>query len=437
METGGERIFSSDMAIHMEKEYLLSVYPALRKEAADAAEVALQPVYFDELCYLLNAEGSHMILVGGPWSAETQAVIGQVNACARRYGVETVYLFDCRADGRSEECGIKAERCAYIYGELVRRHLPNLGDFARGGTVQYRDANGEPAEVPDIREPFLFIHNRGRGILAGAELSEAAPETVFRNLPADMAPFTHADYLYEAFRRNTRGRSPKTEDCFRPGEPNNICPVTLAELLWLLEQKGTFLICFAGAWCLNSQAGIATINDFAAANKLRVYMLDTRPDGKYPAEFWGYDGREGLSLWQPAFRKYNYELWGKRLAGAPLLCATPAGGAGKDALLSVYTDEAGTEHAMYPVNIPYLAVVSRDRTDAGGKPQPVAAGCNHGGIELLNYSAKYVYARPNYRLYTAGLYACVCAYCGIVGTEPRDISVDRSSLASCERRSLP
>ena len=503
------KIYSSDINIDMEKEYVYHTYKYLREEnspvygAKVPDEVVIRPLYFDELCYLLMAEGTHLILFGGPWSERTAGIIDRVNYYARKYGVDTVYNFDFRADGETADTSFKADlteqerydgpgkkqsiACAernYIYGELVTRHLRNLNDWVKKkagteGDITYLNLYQDAVSVPNLEEPFLFLFNkdnkidnsgaeRGAGYVnesgtypiisameigcwrdeAGGKLysdkekhdestligdfDEQLEKAIFSYIGKDgneITPYTHADYMYDAFKMNERGHCFKTEDAFKKGEQINIRPVNLPELRWILSQKGSFLVLFAGAWCANSQAGVATVNDYAVANNVRVYMLDTRLDGKHPIDFWKYPRLNELTLSSPALRKYYIEIWEKYLPGAPILCSmNPNGPAWKKSSVTVrYTDEEGGEHEVLGVDIPYLVACNKEKINDRGFPSPVLAGCNHGGIELINCVDKFVYHRPNYRKYTAGVYSVLDKYCLSLGLEAKDITIDRTA----------
>ena len=490
-------MYSSDLGINMEQEYVYANYGFLHKDASpvygveSARDVRIQPLYFDELCYLLEAEGAHLILFGGPWCAQTQGVIDRVNFLAAQHGVDTVYHFDFRVDGESPATNFKADlteqegydgpakkpsvsaaTCNYLYGELVTRYLVNAADWvdASCGTITYLNRFDDPVVVPNLREPFLFLYNKDNRVdYSGAHAEEGtypivcgthldfwrgedgqlyrdatcSPASLVPDADAlleerifsfvgkdgnDIAPYTHADYLYEAFRQNCRGHAFKTEDCFRQGEQINLCPITFAELYWLLQQKGTFLVFFCGAWCANSQAGVATVNDYAVANGVRVYMVDSRADGKHAIDFWGYPRANELALTMPALEEKYFEVWEERLAGAALLCKNPAYPLYKPMTFTrSYTDAEGAVHTIYPVDIPYLVAVNQEHTNTRGQSCPVIEACNHGGIELLNCSPTFVYYKPNYQRYCTGVYAVFHAYCASVGLEAKEKLVDRTA----------
>ncbi len=491
-------VYSSALEIDMEKEYIFHNYQYLQKEFSpiygvnSAADVVIQPVYLDELCYVLSSPGTHVVLFGGTWSDKTQNVMDRINYFAKKNNVNTVYTFDFRADGHSEDSNIKEDitsqesyigpgkkksvgcaNCNYIYGELVTRHLTNLNDWVSGkigsgDDITYLNLYQDAITVPNLHEPFLFVFNkdnkidysemphhqesefypilgaleldafRGADGLLYQDISCTLPDpefdlrlqkVIFDKIgESGIAQYSHSDYMFEAYQKNERGHAFKTEDAFQKGEQINLQPVTLAQFLWMLDQKGTFLFLFAGPWCANSQAGVATVNDYAVANHVRVYVLDTRYDGKHAIDFWKYPRLNEMTDSHPTLKPISFEIWENRLPGAPVLSKVRRANLAYHGSLTMdYTDPEGTKHSIIPVDAPYLIACNMQATDSQNSPTPVLAACNHGGIELINCMKSYVYAKPNYRLYTAGVYKVFSAYCDDLNLEVKDIEIDRTA----------
>lgn len=502
-----KKVYSSSMEFDMDKEYIYQQYKYLRKEnspvygAAGPEEVVIRPLYFDELCYLLSTEGAHLILFGGPWSAATSSVIDQINFCARKYGVDTVYTFDFRADGVTPETDIKQDITAqasydgpgkkaphpaadynYIYGELVTRHLTNLNDWVRSkagaeGDITYLNLYQDAVTVPNLREPFLFLFNkdnktdhsgavRGSGYVNEAgtypivyameleayrdendgklysdpsvhnestradDFGERLENGIFKHIGQEgavLTPYTHADYMRDSFSMNERGHSFKTEDAFKKDEQINIQMVPFQELRWLLDQKGSFIILFGGPWCACTQSAVATVNDYAVANNVRVYMFDMRLDGKHPIDFWKYPRINELKLSAPMLRRYYIELWEEYLPGAPILCSIePETRAWGRTLTVSYTDENGVNHEVFPVGVPYLLAYNKDHKTKRGWKRPVLAS-RHDAGELINCSELFIYHEPNYRNFKAGVYSVFYGYAASLGQAVKDITIDRTA----------
>lgn len=502
-----QKVYSSSTVFDMDQEYMYQQYPYLRKEnspiygAECPEEVVIRPVYFDELCYLLSCEGTHLVLFGGPWSAATNSVIDQINFYARKYHVDTVYQFDFRADGITPETDIKQDITAqasyqgpdkqepvpgadynYIYGELITRHLTNLNDWVGrkagcAGDITYLNLYQDAVTVPNLREPFLFLFNkdnqidhsgavRGGGyvntagtypIVYAAELEAYRDEkdgglysdcaihnestriddfgaqlerAIFQHIGKEgmvLTPYTHADYMRDAFSINERGHSFKTENAFGKEEQINIQMVTLPELRWLLNQKGSFILLFGGAWCACTQSAVATVNDYAVANDVRVYMFDMRLDGKHPIDFWKYPRINELKLSSPMLLRYYVELWETYLPGAPVLCSIhPKARAWARSVTLTYTDENGADHTVLAVGVPYLLAYNKDHKTRSGQVNPILAS-RHDAGELINCSELFIYHEPNYRNYKAGVYSVFYAYADSLGQAVKDITIDRTA----------
>ncbi|MCD7861964.1 MAG: hypothetical protein LUG61_00280 [Lachnospiraceae bacterium] len=473
-ETLNEKSYSSDISMDMNREFVWQNFLRIRWEnspvygAANSGEVVIEPVNFDMLNYLFMRTGTYLILFGGVWSKETQNVIDQVNFYARKYGVERVYLFDFSADGTAEAT-IKQDITAheyyvgpgkkeanpfavynYLYGEMVTRHLTNLNSWVckkigSGEDITYLNLYRDPVTVPNLTEPFLFLYNKDNtvdnadsGIEAdtypivwAAELEEDKEGQVdkfFSRIGENncaVTPYSQADYIREAFAQNGRGHSFKTEDAFREDEQINLEAVSFQVYYWLLQQKGTFLFLLAGPWCANSQAAVATVNDYAVANQVRVYMTDSRLDSKHAIDFWQYPRRNELTMTCPPMRKYFVEIWEDDLPGACVVCFTSRRGRSVQPTLS-YQDETGQDHTVLRVGIPYCFAYDRDHCDANGAA-PVLASFQNEAIELINISDKFVYHDPLYRELKAASYKVFYAYQADLGKKMTDITIDRTA----------
>lgn len=492
------KTYSSSIKFDMNKEFLFANFPSLRAEnnpeygVESADQVNITSITLDELIYLLNSDGAHLILFGGIWSSETLGVIDQINYYARVHHVDTVYLFDFYADGEDLSTSFKADLtqqadydgpgkreavgcavCNYLYGELVTRHLTNLNDWVAnkaGGEddITFLNVYCDPVRVPNLREPFLFLYNKdntvdnsgcenvsesgkypivaameldyhrrsdgvlcdGKGRAAG-DLGELLEEGVFRYIGQDgnnLTPYTHTDYMYDAFNLNTRGHSAKSEPAFQKGEATNIQPITLAQLLWMFQQKGTFIFMIGGPWCANTQSAVATLNDYAKANDARVYMFDMRLDSKYAVDFWDYPRQNEYKLSSPYLLHRYVEIWEKYLPGAPILCSINPNAPFWARSLPIinYVDPQGQEHNVLSVGVPYIFTYDKENTNRRGAPQPVVAS-HHDAGELINCTPEYIYHDPNYRNFKGGVYAVVCAFTERVGQTMKDITIDRTA----------
>ena len=295
----------------------------------------------------------------------------------------------------------------YLYGEIVSHFLTNLNDWVADkiGTdndITYLNVYQDPVTVPNIREPFLFIYNRDNTIdhsnvqrdpdhlnesgtypvVYAMELnayrddndmkfykdrdlhntgtyidsySQTIESRIFSHVGeegCEIVPYTNAQYVIESFAKNGRGHSYKTQDAFAKDEQINIHTITLQQFRWMAAQKGNFMFYMAGPWCAFSQGGIATVNDYAVANDVQVYMLDSRLDSKHAIDFWKYPRVDDARLTHPALRKYYIEIWEQTFPCVQVLTnIDPARYWSKPTL--EYTDDEGSTHTVLLAGIAY------------------------------------------------------------------------------------
>lgn len=367
----------------------------------------------------------------------------------------------------------------YIYGEIVTRYLTNLNDWAARKTgsdddITYLNVYQDPVTVPDVTEPFLFIYNKDNTIDHSGAVREAGYVNeagtypivygmelkAYRNMDdlkfyrdpslqntgtyidgfssiiekgifshigeegAVTAPYTNADYVREAFAVNHRGHSYKTEDAFEKDEPVNIHTITFQQFRWMAKQKGSFMFYLAGPWCAFSQGGIATVNDYARANDVQVYMVDSRLDSKHAIDFWMYPRLKEPKLTNPAMLRYYVEIWEEYFPCVQILCnIDPARYWSRPTI--DYTDGDGKKHTVLAAGIPFLLAYNKDHLNKNGQKRPVLAS-KHDAGELINCSEVYVYYEPFYKKYKAGISYVFHEYMKAQSKEFHEITIDRS-----------
>ncbi len=447
----------------------------------DSSEVVFHPVDLDEICYAFSAEGTRMVLIGGVWSEATQKVMAPINALARRHGVDIIHLYDFSTDGK-EETSIKRDLTEqetydgpdkkesnpfaiynYLYGEIVTNHLTNLGDWVpedrkagcRNDITSLKRCE-DAGSVARLEEPFLCLYNKdnttdnsGNGgsegtypivwaVELGSYVADGATEEEIVNVLEEkifchvdegckVQTYDFADYMLDAFSLNKRGHAYKTEPSFVPGEKIQVQKVSFQTFYWMLQQKGAFIFMIAGPWCAFSQGGVATVNDYAVANGLRAYMTDIRMDSKHAIDFWYYARRNELTMSCPPMRKYYIDVWGTYFPGAEIMCSLNPNQPGHRSLTVDYTDENGVVHSALGVGVPYILSYDKDHLSTRGHKMPVLAS-KHDAGELINCTDSYVYHKPNYLFYKAGIYRVYYAYFEDLGREDemKDITVDRT-----------
>ena len=121
-------------------------------------QINVYPVTYRQLEWLLDEEGNALVLMGGPGSEKTRAVIKTINDYAVKNNIR-VYMYDPQIDG-----GITTDKWGYkqttdiceedspivkMYQNLIDRHLTNLT-----GVKMTEDG------YPLIQTPYLFAYNK-------------------------------------------------------------------------------------------------------------------------------------------------------------------------------------------------------------------------------------------------------------------------------------
>lgn len=362
----------------------------------------------------------------------------------------------------------------YLYGELVDNFLTNINDWVeyQVGTdsdLTYLDVNEEEQTVAKVQVPFLFLYDKdntvdnsgavreegytnesgnypivygfekmvyrdsegGEAVYTSSkeqnestlvdDYAQQLENAIFKHIgdgEVTLGNYTKEDYIREAFEINERGHVFKTEASFSKDEQINIRTITYSQLKWLLQQEGNFLILFGGAWCANTQAAVATINDYAVENDLIVYMFDVRLDGKYPIDFWGYPRSREFQIRSDSnpFRYLYVDLITNYLTNLVTI--------DEEQKIS-YTDENGEEHVVNRLQAPYFMAYNKDAVDKDGFPAPVT-GYYEEMLELIDTGDTYIYNAENYARYKAGTYGVITAYGEHAGITIKDITVDRA-----------
>ncbi|GBF73813.1 hypothetical protein PA598K_02134 [Paenibacillus sp. 598K] len=260
-------------------DYFKRVYPSL-----SGTDHVFETVTSHELSTLLDSEGTYLILIGGAWSEATQLQIAEINAQAKAYGVENIYNFDTRLDGKSIDITNEEgdQRDKKLYVELVNKYLLNLPDIEDKVTYQEGEA---VIEAKKITAPFLFAYKKGR-------TSESEPAPIIASASSDWGQ------VFEAISVETNGQKVAEHDVFTAedyftkvyddrlerdifrGKQVVFEHITYDELLELLKTDGTHNILIGGSWCPNTQPVIGLIQDAATSKGItKIYNFDTKLDG--------------------------------------------------------------------------------------------------------------------------------------------------------------
>jgi len=389
------------------------------------------PVYrsvtYDQLTRLFQSEGTYMILFGGSWCGNTQAVIGQINDVAKEYNVEAIYNFDFRLDGRIGSLHIRDTRNEYanLYVDMVNTYLPNivtLYDKAENN-VGYTNEAGETVVANKAQVPFLFIYNKDNrdangnpapviasyermlrweqdfqtdGVDDSAKIEAYKAEirplfdlvsttSIGGNKTAQLDTYSDFEYYRTAF--NDRAGTTILDDSDLPWTMQT---VSYFELTKLLESEGTYALMFGGPWCGNTQAVIKFVNEYA--NKYGItnlYTFDTKLDSN---QLQIRDTRNPYAkMYVDLVRTYFPGIITENQIESRNIS---------------YIDENGNEVIANRLQVPYVFLYNKDHVDSAGNPDPIL-----GQIELMyrwadiqpDYKDENGVVGDHYETYTAAL----------------------------------
>ena len=371
----------------------------------------------------------------------------------------------------------------YLYGELITRYLTNLNDWVQyvegsNSDVDYnRPGQTEATIEAKLQVPFLFLYNKDNtvrnvptrdenlpawhnqtGIHAEQgeenekypivygfeEMVDRDAEGVYYNVNRQktyateayslrvkgifdyisennivLSYYSDADYIRDFYNKKSGKEIFKTDDQI------NIHVINYRQLDWLLRQEGNALILFGGTWCPNTQAVIATINDYAVANNLIVYNFDTKLDSGYAKKYWGYSGDVHIRDSANPFVKLYANLVETYL---PNLITLYDVNSDQSYQYISYTSE-DEEVRVKKLQVPYLFAYNKDAKEANEVDYAPILGYYEEMLTIADATAEdYVYQTDNYARYKNGVYNVIQAYFDAEdsGITARQIKVDRS-----------
>ena len=470
-----EKIGLSSIKYDIDKEFYYSDYNDRVKDKGykifdKKDDIVFDNISYEELIYLLESKGNHLILFGGSWCGNTQASIGYINELANLYGIDTIYNFDFRIDGDLRNTHIRETNGStqngatynYLYGELVSKYLPNLTDWVEYKTdsqsaLTYTDSKGVDITVAKAQVPFLFLYNKDNTVnnsntssssskypivygfeemvnrdekgVYTAEYNEDYTiksktyitdeyknrlKGIFEYIKANnitLANYTYSDYIKESF--NDKAGT----QLFEASEKVNINTVSYRELKWLLEQEGDSIILLGGSWCGNTRAIINIVNDYAIKNDVIVYIYDTKIDSGISKSKFGYT--IDLNTRATGFNLVNLytDLIENYLTNIVTLYDKEDGLAGHKI---DYIDKEGKIVSVAKAQVPYLLAYNKDAKDSLGLSTPIRAYYEE-MLTLSDNRLDYVYKKENYDRYSNATKEVFKAYAKGAGINIEDI----------------
>ena len=165
-------------------------------------------ISYRQLHWLLEQEGSALLLLGGPWCPNTQAVVNTINDYAVANDV-TVYFADLTLDGAyprkfwgyEGDAQVRATNAPLesLYTDLVEQYFTNLTTIydvnsdAAYQYIAYTNENGSEVRVRKLQVPYLLAYDKDALDADGF----AAPITGYYEQMLVLSPDSE-DYIYSA-----------------------------------------------------------------------------------------------------------------------------------------------------------------------------------------------------------------------------------------------
>ncbi|TYP69387.1 S-layer homology domain-containing protein [Paenibacillus methanolicus] len=397
-------------------DYFKDAYPSLKNADGHVFKTAT----YEDLVTLFKSEGTFAILFGGAWSAETQADIGYINETAKAYGIQTIYNFDPKLDGKSLDIADSKSKYAHYYVDLVNKYLTNLTTIANksDNNVSYAK-DGAAVTASKIQAPFLFVYNKDNKngsasapIIASLEKHGSAEGTtydasyfasadkaaaykaqvqaVLGKVPAaDYDALTSWEFIGNAFNQTFWSENPKYDPAtggtdkkvtiFTKGVDNYDVfeHVTYDQLTRILQSEGNYVFLFGGSWCPNTQADIRFIGEYAKKHGVdKIYLWDTKlTAGVDVASSTHPHNNEELQV-----RANNHEfakLYGD-LASTYLTNIKTQNKLATPPAQITYVNDAGQTVKADRLQVPYLFAYNKSNLNADGTKAPIL-----GHVELM------------------------------------------------------
>ena len=473
LNVSAAEVNSSEATQDVGKAYYKADY-----EYLDDENSVFQSITWEEAVYLFEQEGNYLILLGGSWCGNTNAVIDYINDAAKAAGVDTIYNRDFILDGNGNKNAHIRETNGsnkpgatynYLYGELVTKYLTNLNDWVEytvdsDSALTYTNADGVDVTVPKVQVPFLFLYNKDNTVNNNGESEdgktypivygyekmlnrdenglytasyEAKPDGGYDVIKTPYDSNTYVQELNDAvfshigtgegkvtlssftdadyIRLAYNERSGKT--IFEANEQINIRTLTYKQLEWLLGQEGNYLILLGGAWCGNTQAIIDIVNDYAVANNVIVYNFDTKLDGGYAKKYWGYTGEVHIRDSKNVFANLYVDLVREYFDNIETEYTIESGN-----YISYQTDPAdeSTKVIANKLQVPYFLAYNKDTVDNDGHDTPILSFVEKMYV-LDETSEDYIGSEANYADYTTAAFSVIKAYAEKTGITATNI----------------
>ena len=178
-------------------------------------QINIQPITYKQLTWLLEQDGSYLILLGGSWCGNTRAVIKLINDYAVRNHV-TVYNFDTKLDGGyarkfwgyEKDLHIRDNSSEFVglYVDLVSEYFPNIEtEYAidSENSIFTVNAEGETVTVNKLQVPYFLAYTKGLEDDIGHFVPITAYHEQMLTLDADAEDYVYSEENYAAYTAGT------------------------------------------------------------------------------------------------------------------------------------------------------------------------------------------------------------------------------------------
>ena len=178
-------------------------------------QINIRPITYKQLTWLLDQEGSYLILLGGSWCGNTRAVIKIINDYAVKNHV-AVYNFDTKLDGGyprafwdyAKDLHIRDNSNEFVglYVDLVSEYFPNIEtEYAIDSENNIFTVNdeGETVTVNKLQVPYFLAYTKGLEDDIGHFVPITAYHEQMLTLNEDQDDYVYSDENYAAYTAGT------------------------------------------------------------------------------------------------------------------------------------------------------------------------------------------------------------------------------------------
>lgn len=344
--------YSSSIKCNMINEYYKDTY--------NINNPNINSLTYEELIYILESDGNHLILFSE-----------KINK-----NIKTFYHFSFKENGIDINSDSSINT---LSKELINRYFSNLSSFTD----------------KDNLNDTLILYNKTQKIIKLVELNKNI-DTFLKEIKTYQLSNYNDEYFFKTAYKTFND------------EKINLKNINYNQLIWLLNQEGNFIICFAGAWCKNCQAVIKILNEYATKNNLTIYIFDTKLDGNYAKSHWDYQLNFSITstssnTYTNNLNKLYIDLITKYLSNIKTEYQTK---------FVTYIDDENNKITAKLLQVPYLFLYNKDSKIISHVEQMYT---------LDETKENYIYKEDNYLKYTTSILELLNEYAKLENIKISDI----------------